>query len=180
MIARLQASGWWGQITGGHGTGKSALLAALLPALQCAGHKPLVIELHDGQRALRRDAWMTLRQTNHSLVVVDGYEQLSRWSRFRLKRLCRSRGFGLLVTAHGAVGLPPIYHTALTATAAEQIVQQFLAGGPALFTSAEFLASFERHGGNLRETLFDLYDLCERRRPASVSKSEAIKRVSNS
>jgi hypothetical protein len=39
-----------------------------------------------------------------------------------------------------------------------------LAGRESPFTSKELAACFSRHGGDLRETLFELYDLYEQRR----------------
>jgi len=99
--------------------------------------------------------------------MVDGYEQLSRWSRWRLKRLCRRRGCGLLVTAHASVGLPQLYRTTPTRHLAETIVGRLMAGRTPPFSVAEVTECFVRHGGNLREVLFDLYDLYERQRPAA-------------
>ena len=52
LLERLRQNQWCGQIVGGHGTGKSSLLAALIPAIQDAGRHTLAVELHDGQRRL--------------------------------------------------------------------------------------------------------------------------------
>ena len=48
-------NGWWGEILGPHGAGKSALLATLIPAVERAGRRPVLVELHDGQRRLPLD-----------------------------------------------------------------------------------------------------------------------------
>lgn len=172
VTARLQANDWWGQIIGNHGTGKSALLAALTPAIETLGCRTLLVELHDGQRCLPRDVWRSLRRLKRGLVIVDGFEQLSRWSRFWLQRSCRLRRLGLLVTSHVSVGLPTIYRTAISAASAEQIVRVFLDGREPQFSLAELHQLIERHQGDFRETLFSLYDLCEQRRAAAVSKTE--------
>jgi energy-coupling factor transporter ATP-binding protein EcfA2 len=50
LVEQLRANQWRGQVLGPHGSGKSTLLAALLPAMERAGQRPLVVELHDGQR----------------------------------------------------------------------------------------------------------------------------------
>ena len=95
LVGRLRQNGWWGEIVGAHGTGKSALLATLIPRIELAGRQPLLVELHDGQRRLPLDLDRDSRLRPPTLLVVDGYEQLSRWRRWLLKRLCRRRGWGL-------------------------------------------------------------------------------------
>ena len=42
-----------------------------------------------------------------------------------------------------------------------------MAGQTPPFTAAELTECFARRGGNLREVLFDLYDLYEQRRPSA-------------
>jgi hypothetical protein len=167
LIGKLRGHGWRGEIVGAHGTGKSALLAALVPAIERAGRRPLWITLHDGQRRLPLDVQRELRLRSPTLVIVDGYEQLSRWSRFRLTRLCRRRALGLLVTAHDSVGLPELFRTAAAAELFSKIVAQLLAGAPCPWDRSDLAERLARHGGNLREALFDLYDLYEQRRPAA-------------
>jgi hypothetical protein len=162
LIRRLRDNGWWGEIVGAHGTGKSALLATLIPAVEQAGQQVLLVELHDGQRRLPVDPEQQCRVRPFTVLVIDGYEQLSRWSRFRLKRLCRRRGWGLLATAHASVGLPQLYRTASTPELTERVVEHLLAGRPSPFSSGEVSDCLARHRGDLRETLFELYDLYER------------------
>jgi hypothetical protein len=161
LVERLDRNGGRGEIVGAHGTGKSTLLAALIPLIERAGQHVVLIELHDGQRRLPlgidRDAWLRSPTT----VIVDGYEQLSRWRRFLLKRQCCRRGWGLIVTAHASVGLPELYRTTATPELAQKIVDQLMAGQTSPFTGAELAECLARHHGDLRETLFDLYDRYE-------------------
>ena len=165
LVRRLRENGWWGEIVGEHGAGKSALLAALVPAIHRAGRKTLLVELHDAQRRLPLDLDGQYRLNPFDLLIVDGYEQLGRWNRFRLKRLCRRRGWGLLVAVHASVGIPKIYRVVATGELAAEIVDRLMAGQSPPFDAAELAGCFARHRGNLRETLFDLYDLYEKRRP---------------
>jgi hypothetical protein len=162
LLARLRATNWWGQIIGPHGSGKSTLLAALLPELRRAGREPLLNVLHDGQRRLPEDAWQ--HGNGHRILVVDGYEQLHRWTQFWILRHCRRRGQGLLVTAHADAGLPDLYRTAVTPAAARRVVEFLTTGMPSRVTPPEVEAPLAARQGNLREALFDLYDLHERRR----------------
>jgi hypothetical protein len=167
LVQRLQEHGWWGEIVGGHGSGKSALLATLIPQIELAGRCTVFVELHDGQRRLPIDLNRDSRLRPPIVLIVDGYEQLSRWRQFLLKRDCRRRGLGLLVTAHASVGLPDLCRTAPTPELAERIVGQLMAGSSPPCTASELAASFASHHGNVRETLFDLYDLYEKRRSSS-------------
>jgi hypothetical protein len=247
LVARLRMNDWRGQIVGPHGSGKSALLATLIPALERAGQQVLLIELHDAERSLSREFWHGPQLAAATLLIVDGYEQLGRWSRFRLKRFCRrarrrsgsqpvqdeletrpapgatgvspvlsadhgqnaratrsthdeletrpapgatgvspvlsaehgqnarstpdeletrpteARPTGLLVTAHSSVGLPELCRTAVKVELACHIAGQLQRGYPRLVTTQDVAERFPRHGGNLRELLFDLYDLYEQR-----------------
>jgi len=165
LIGRLEASGWWGQIVGPHGSGKSALLATLAPAIEATGRSTLRIELRDGCRRLPLDVRRAVADEGCQVVIVDGYEQLGRLARFGLKRLCRRAGLGLLVTAHADVGLPLLCRTTADLATAGQIVARLQQGTPSPVDTGDVAAAFARRGGNLREVLFDLYDLYEARRP---------------
>jgi hypothetical protein len=167
LVERLRAMGWRGQIIGGHGTGKSTLLAALLPELRRAGREPIRVILHNGRRTVPPEAWSALRQAERAaasvLVVVDSYEQLTLPHRLLLRWRCWARGHGLLVTAHRAAGLPDLYCTEVTRELARQVLDHLLVGPRRLVSEAELGERLRAHGGNLREALFDLYDLHEAR-----------------
>ncbi len=164
LVERLRVSGWWGQIVGAHGSGKSTLLATLDPLLREAGRTPLVIALHDGQRRLPISLARRPDLDATTLVVIDGYEQLSRTSRWFLKRRCRRQQWGLVVTAHQSVGLPELFETQTNLPLAREIVERLLANQQTGMRGDDITRAFEKHDGNLRDTLFDLYDLVEQRR----------------
>lgn len=163
LVRRLGENGWRGEIVGPHGAGKSALLAALVTAILRAGRKPLVVELHDGQSRLPLDLAGQCRKAPFDLLIVDGFEQLGRWRRFRLKGLCRRRGWGLLAAVHASVGLPAIHRVVPTAELAAEIVERLMAGRTPRIEAAEVAECFTRHGGDLREMLLELYDWFEQR-----------------
>lgn len=163
LVERLRAAGWRGQVVGPHGSGKSALVAALVPALEAAGRQVFLCELRAGQRRLPRDFPSAHARAGHAVVVVDGYEQLSAWGRFRLRRACASAGLGLVVTAHGPAGLPDLLRLAPDPALARRIVEWLLRGAEVRIAPEEVDAAFAARQGDLREMLFDLYDLFERR-----------------
>ncbi len=161
LVDRLAENAWRGQIVGPHGSGKSTLIAALLPEIEQRGRDPLVVELHDGCRRLPIS--LTSALLPPALLIVDGYEQLSRFSRLRLKRFCRRTGSGLLATAHAPVGLPDLFRPRADVELARRIVEQCTEGYDSGIATEAVAERFTRHGGNLREMLFDLYDVYEQR-----------------
>jgi hypothetical protein len=163
LVELLRENQWRGQIVGPHGSGKSALLACLLPLIELAGRRPLLIALHDGRRSLPKGIFRNAPRDPDTLVIVDGYEQLAPWNRFLLKRRCRRGQFGLLVTAHAPAGFPDVYRTSATLALAQRIVEHLQQGHAPRVAPADVAEQFARHSGNIRETLFALYDLYQSR-----------------
>jgi hypothetical protein len=159
LVEKLKQAKWWGQIVGPHGSGKSALLAALVPAIERAGRKVLSIELHNGQRRLPAGVLDAIGPPGGSLLAVDGYEQLGPWHRMELKRSCRRQRHGLLVTSHRPAGLPDLYRPTVEIALAWRVVEQLQEGHRALVSQRDVAALLKKHSGDLRETLFALYDL---------------------
>jgi len=78
-----------------------------------------------------------------------------------LRRFCRRGGVGLVVTAHKSIGLPDLARCAPSLETVERLARGLL-GGDARWATRELLAAcFARHGGNVREVLFELYDRYE-------------------
>ncbi len=156
LATRLEGRCWCGEIVGPHGAGKSALLAALIAELRATGREVLHIELHEGDRRLPANTFAPPLPP-WRLIAVDGAEQLGWWAWFRLRSLVRRRAWGLVVTSHRPLGLPPLAALKPDAALAWRIVQQLQSDDP-LITEAETMAAFSAHRGNLREMLFDFYD----------------------
>lgn len=158
LIERLRARGWRGQIVGPHGSGKSTLLAALVEPLERAGRHAWRIDLHDGQRSLPFGAMAEAHLAGSDLLIVDGYEQLSRISRLRLGWQLRRRGWGAIVTAHQDVGYPTLYRTSASLELTERIVARLLPLRNPTIDHQAIAASFSAARGDVREALFALYD----------------------
>ena len=163
LAERLRVSGWRGQIIGPHGSGKSTLLVALRPLLESAGRKVIEVSLHDGQRNLPAAFWRHCVSAD-TLFVIDGYEQLGLLARLRLKLRRRRHGCGLLVTTHASVGLPELYRTPATPELARRVVEQLTTLQGGRIAEQDVASRFAAQQGNVREMLFDLYDLYEQRR----------------
>lgn len=164
LAGRLQAAGWRGAIVGPHGSGKSTLLATLVPALLDLGRRPLLVTLRDQQRRLPVDTWR--HWADADLLIIDGYEQLGHWHRFRVQRQCRRRGSGLLVTSHHAVSLPILWHTEVSSATARCIVERLTAQS---VDEQRLAHDLQRHAGNFRSVLFELYDEYEQGRARVTS-----------
>jgi hypothetical protein len=164
LLIDLERLGWRGAIVGPHGAGKSALLATLLTAVERGGRRVALLTLRDSRRRLPTGWREALGEASPALLAMDGYEQLGRTARFLLDRTCRRRGWGLLVTSHGPVGLPTLVRVEPDVETARRVVAALLGDEPGLVSPDEVAACFRQHDGNLREMLFALYDLYELRR----------------
>ena len=167
LVERLRTSGWHGQIIGPHGSGKSTLLAALIPALESVGRSVVSIALHQGQHSLPPIDAAAFSLTTQ--FIIDGYEQLSWWSRWQVRRLCKRHRAGLLVTAHTDQGLPTIYETQPSEPIAQRLVAALLPAGDATLAPADVASAYTASGGNLRETLFKLFDVYQQRQAAKAA-----------
>jgi ABC-type molybdenum transport system ATPase subunit/photorepair protein PhrA len=156
----LRNNGHRGQIIGPHGSGKSTLLADLTPRLEAEGWRIERIDLHDGQRRLPVDL-RRLPECERRIIVVDGYEQLSFWSRLLLKRRCRRECWGLVATAHRSVGLPTLFETRASLETAIRVVESVLQESQTAISREEIAERYHHSGENIREMLFELYDLVE-------------------
>ena len=161
LVEKLRRQHWHGQITGAHGSGKSTLLVALLPALESVGRKVILLSLHQGQPRLPPLDRESIGATTQ--LVIDGFEQLSWWSRWRVHSLCRRRGAGLLVTAHAELGLPTIYRTQPSEALALRVVNALLPSDDRAIAPSDVSRAYDTSGGNLRETLFALFDVYQTR-----------------
>jgi hypothetical protein len=169
IIGRLASFAWRGAIVGPHGSGKSTLIAELSAELYRR-------EFDVQQVGAGNSLGSTLQlPTPHpatarkSILLVDGFDGLSPWRRWLVRRRCRRGGGGLIVTGHAQglcnlsyLGLPMLVQTFTNAKLAERIVASLAGATYAAVVHDKVCESLARHGGNLREVLFDLYDLYER------------------
>jgi energy-coupling factor transporter ATP-binding protein EcfA2 len=148
-------------IVGPHGTGKSTLLAAVAASLSNEGRLAGVVRL----RRRRESLWVILavvRTLPGSTLCVDGWERMGWGIAWVVRRLAKFRGCGLVVTSHGATGMPAAVHTAGTLPLLAAIVGH-LPTHRGLVNQADLAEAFALHRGNLRDSLNELYDRFEQR-----------------
>ncbi|HXU30524.1 MAG TPA: hypothetical protein VN851_08115 [Thermoanaerobaculia bacterium] len=145
-----------GGIVGAEGSGKSTLLARLGPAFEEAGWKVRRFAARPGEDAAARLRALLREMEAGELLLLDGFDHLSRIARFRLLRRAAKIG-GLLATSHRTEGvLPTLIDLAPTVELFADLARD-LAGEEV--ESLDFAEIHRRHGGNLRTALRELYDV---------------------
>ncbi len=161
LILRFEAIGRTGQIVGPHGSGKSTLLADLVRLWEEHGERIVVIELHDGQRQLPIRLTEFCGKEPPTLIAVDGYEQLCSRAQRKLGHFSRRHGIGVVVTTHRSMGIPDLVRCSPSLALVEQLVGDLLTDEADRISSDAIRLAFHRHDGNVREVLFEMYDLRE-------------------
>lgn len=164
LIDTLRQQNWRGEIVGPHGSGKSTLIQSIIRGLHDIGRQERLITLRSGESRLPVSGADLQTWGADTQVIVDGYEQLGGWTRTLINRVCSRQGCGLLVASHDSVGLPLLVRTSPSLELIQEIVREIQPCNPLRVFDRDVELSFHRHGGNVREVFFELYDLYERRR----------------
>lgn len=156
LIARLAALNYRAAIVGPHGAGKTTLLEDLSRALQDRGFRIVPLRLGTGDRRLPQE-WRSRAADlgPRDIVCLDGAEQLSaiQWLWFRWHA---RHAAGVIVTSHVRGRLPLLIECTTSPDLLAGIVHRL---SPASVDGApSAMDLFERHRGNLREALRELYD----------------------
>lgn len=154
-----------GEIVGPHGSGKSTLMIYVVRYAESEGWHVAHHILDARNRWQRGNALEMLEEVDRALpeidlVAVDGFEQLSRWQRSAIVRKCRAHRKYLLITSHHDMGLADIYRTRVNLDIAYRVVAEICGREqiPSTPSSAHLSELLSCYRGNLRETLFALYD----------------------
>ena len=158
LLARFEAMGRRAAIVGPKGTGKTTLLEDLAPRLRDRGFTVRELRLdeeHPGfEGSFLREFLRSLG--GRDVILFDGAEQLGRFAWYRFERATRAAG-GLLVTTHHEGRLPSLIQTTTTPELLDRLVEEIL-GSRASEVRSLTRGLFEKHRGNLRDALRELYD----------------------
>lgn len=164
LLSKLKDGGWWGQILGPHGSGKSTLVYSLLKRLAKVSRTCVHLQLSNYQNRVTFDVAQTRCWNKDTQVIIDGFEVLPWSCKRRLRQECRSRNAGLLVTSHRRLrGIPVLFQTEASEDVTQQLVDRLTIAGDSRLSKKDVRTSYAKFNGNVRETLFDLYDLYEQR-----------------
>lgn len=162
LAERFDGLGRRAALVGNHGAGKTTLAEQLAGRWQQAGWKVHLVRLTRERPRISPADWTASlgRLGSEDRVVLDGAEQLMWWGWWRFLRRTRRAG-GVLVTTHRAGRLPTLYECRTSVALLERLVGELAPTiGGQIGGDVEEL--FQRHRGNLREALRDLYDQCSR------------------
>lgn len=161
------------EIVGPHGSGKSTLVEMIRKSIECKFSKIVIPSHRDKTESLKEIELAIENCSSDDLVIVDGIEQMKASQRNRIFAQCKKNNLMLLVTTHESVGFETLIRTETNYLLFKQMVDEMLhvqSDGDNYpesvrpVTDAEIEKVFKEYAPNIREALFALYDIFERRR----------------
>lgn len=153
------------QIRGDHGSGKSTLLAVFESRFAADGFTVRTHIMADPRRDARTlladDGW-----NSKTVVVVDGFERLSWWERTRLAFKRWFTGARLLITTHVDQGWPEVCRLEPDESDVVELARLLQSDHAVLVTDDDARRCFRKHQGNVREALFEMFDIYQLRQRA--------------
>ncbi len=148
-------------IVGPQGHGKTTLQKELADAITSATSvRTYWVKLREGDRKIPRTVLDELfsQAGEFDLICVDGAEQLSWWN---WKKFLRQLGKeqGCLITSHRAGLLPTLTQCTTSLSLLSDLVTE-LASAPDAAQQKELEAIYNRHRGDIRQSIRELYDRC--------------------
>ena len=165
LLARLHELNYRAAITGPEGSGKTTLVEGLQQVLEQKGFKTRLVFVNDASLFDSPACRQLLSElTRDQIVLLDGADLIRRSDWSLLKRHTITHAYGLIITSHRRGLLPTLIECTTNPALLKDIVADLQPQSRTLAT--EFLDSlYERHQGNLRACLRELYDLYARSDP---------------
>ncbi len=159
ILVRLHELNYRAAIIGPEGSGKTVLLEDLQQILRQKGLRANLTFVNDtscfDSPACRR---LLSKLTRDTLLLLDGADLIRRADWSLLKRHTITHAYGLVVTSHQRGLLPTLIECSTTPALLKDMVSDLLPPGRTI--PAESLDNlYQRHQGNLRACLRELYDL---------------------
>jgi hypothetical protein len=159
IFARLHELNYRAAITGPEGSGKTTFLEDLQQVLMQKGLRAHLVFVNDASQLDSAACRHLLGElTRDRILLLDGADLIRRSDWALLKRHTITHAYGLVITSHQRGLLPTLIECSTTPALLKEIVAELLPNDRTI--SAEFLDSlYERHRGDLRACLRELYDL---------------------
>jgi hypothetical protein len=155
LIERLEALGNRAALVGARGAGKTTLLRDIGARLEARGFAVARIRLNEAAPSVSGRGWVDLARAR-GFVLLDGAERLGA-ARWRAFSVLTRRAAGIVVTSHEPSRLPTLTVCETSAELLAGLAEELLGERPP-WLDATARTLFEKHAGNLREALRDLYD----------------------
>jgi hypothetical protein len=155
LLDRLDALGRRAAIVGPQGSGKTTLLEDLAPRLRARGFEVRELRLDTETPSFAPgflDGFFAALGPR-DVILFDGAEQMGWLAWMRFERRSRAAA-GLVITSHRSGLLPTLLETSTTPELLDGLVEEILGRRSPELTPG----LFEKHDGNLREALRELYD----------------------
>jgi len=159
ILRRLDEMNYRAAIVGPEGSGKTTLLANVQDALAQKGLKTWMFFVNDTAPLTAPACRQFLTEVApDEIVLLDGADAVGRSSWSLLRRRTANHAAGLVITSHRPGLLPTLVKCATTPALLAEIVDELKPPGRAL--APDLLDDlYQRHAGNLRDCLRELYDL---------------------
>jgi hypothetical protein len=158
LFSRLETLKWRAALVGPEGSGKTTLLEDLEAQIVAHGWqtKRLRLSREEPRFAPGFLTKFCAALTPRHVILFDGAEQLSRFAWHHFKRHSR-RAKGLIITSHHVGMLPTLADCHTSPQLLSDILDELLGEG-AVRWHGEVATLWQRHDGNLRHALRELYD----------------------
>ena len=153
LLSRLAELRYRAAIVGPEGSGKTTLLEDLEPLLLERGFVVHHLRLTRERRRFPVSRWWSVKQLrDKDVILFDGSEQLGA-VRWRIFRCLSRRAGGVIVTTHHPGRLPTLVNCRTSPSLLTQLIAELT---PQIDSDPTEL--FQRHRGNVRDCLRELYD----------------------
>ena len=169
LLEKLAANRYRGEIVGPHGVGKSTLIQTLQRELTRGDISARLLFARGPFPHSEAPQTMTTLKphiTPDAVLLVDGFEQLSWWTRRQLKRQTVQNQCGLVITTHQTQSLPELIQLQTSLPTVIELIAQLQTNQSAkrLISEQDAKTLYQQFGNNVREILFACYDLYEQRK----------------
>jgi energy-coupling factor transporter ATP-binding protein EcfA2 len=158
LLTRWEHMGHRAAIVGPCGYGKSTLLDSLRVLLHEKGYTTTRIRLSRGEWRFTREHHDQIHSAiqNQRILLLDGVEQLT-WPYWTwLKMFGWPKSVRLLITSHVKGRLPTLIETKTSPALLGCLIDKLLPSSE--MTDSEIVKLFNKHHGNVRMALLELYD----------------------